>query len=388
MKKMLFIFMLSVVLADIGCRPENIEVPSSGEQPSSLTNISVRNVSGGAILHYSFDSNTAYVLAEYETKAGTTRSTKASRYVDSLVVNGFPSVGTYQVSLYAVGYGEKKSTAVTVEVNPLTPPVDSVVKTLEFEPTFGGIVLRYTNPDAAALKIYLLRRDSLTSQWNAIDTFYVSDSAGTLSERGLSNTEITFGVYATDRFNNYSDTVTATLTPLYEEQLSKSKFLPLYLASDYYAPNNSGVSKITNLWDGYTSGGNAYLFATVNGYGFPQSFSFDLGDTYYISRFMHYPRTESGNIYQNTPRYWELYGSNNPVDDWSEWTKIMDCELVKPSGTAPGTYTSADLAYIVNGVNYDFPVGTPAYRYIRWKTLSVFSGANIAIYELTFYGNK
>ncbi|MFT4094104.1 MAG: DUF5000 domain-containing lipoprotein [Niabella sp.] len=386
MKRIIYILLIAISIATAGCKRESQSVAQSGIQPGVVTNVSVKNISGGAIIHYTIDSNTAYVLAAYETKSGTNRSTKASQYVDSVVVSGFPAAGDYDIHLYAVGFGERKSEEVNVTVSPLTPPVDSVINTLEFDPTFGGIVLTYNNPDAAALKIYLLYQDAQSGSWAFIDTFYVNDASGNLVKRGLESTASNFAVYATDRFSNYSDTIYKELTPLYEEELDKSKFLPLYLASDHYAANNSGVSKLTNLWDGYITGGNTHFFATTTGYGFPQSFSFDLGAESYISRFMFYPRTDA-NIYTNVPRYWELYGSNNPVDDWSEWTKIMDCELVKPSGTAPGTYTSDDLAYIINGVNYDFPVGTPAYRYLRWKTLSIFSGSNIAIYELTFYGS-
>lgn len=385
MNKIIFLLLVTTVMTGAGCKQENLGPGETGIQPAAIGNVIVRNVAGGAYIHYTIDSNTSYVLAEYDIKTGSSRSTKSSRYTDSVFVSGFPDAGTYTIDLYAVGFGNRRSVVKEVTVSPLTPPVHTVISTLTFTPTFGGIVLKYVNPDTAALKIYLLAQNA--GKWSAIDTFYVQDAAGTLVQRGLTSTATNFAAYATDRFNNYSDTVYQELTPLYEGPLDKSKFLPLYLASDYYAPNNSGVSKLTNLWDGYTTGGVNYLFATVTNHGFPQSFSFDMGREAYISRFVYYPRTEAANIYQNTPRYWEIYGSNEPVDDWSAWTKIMDCELVKPSGTAPGTYTSADLAYIQNGVSFDFPVGTPSYRYIRWKTLSVFSGSNIAIYEITMYGS-
>jgi len=39
------------------------------------------------------------------------------------------------------------------------------------------------------------------------------------------------------------------------------------------------------------------------------------------------------------------------------------------------------------GINFDFPEGLPPMRYIRFKTLDVWSGSNLAIYELTFFGS-
>jgi len=376
------------LLAFISCSEEKIGPLDTGEKPAQITDVSVRNIAGAAVIHYKIaDEHTSYVLAEYETSSGELRSTKSSRFKDSLQVEGFPRVGDYQVTLYAVGEGEQRSEPLSIEVSPKKPPYQAVAETVTLAPAFGGVVIHLDNPDTAALKVVLLTKEGGSS--TLVETFYVQSKEATLASRGFTSSEREFGVFVRDRFDNLSDTLYTVLTPLYEKQLDKSKFRELNLTGDFNTPNNNSVSRLSNLWDGVTAKGtNSNFFATVNGYGFPQTFSFDLGVTANLSRFKYYPRSESGQIYKNSPRYFEIWGSNVADGDWSHWTKLMDCEMGKPSGSADGEYTAEDVAYIEAGIDYEFPVGTLPFRYIRFKTLEVWSAGNIAIYELTFFGSE
>ena len=54
------------------------------------------------------------------------RTVNASFYTDSLVVEGFPTKGEYDIELYSVSYGEVVSTPLVVKVSPDTPPYQKV----------------------------------------------------------------------------------------------------------------------------------------------------------------------------------------------------------------------------------------------------------------------
>ena len=78
-----------------------------------------------------------------------------------------------------------------------------------------------------------------------------------------------------------------------------------------------------------------------------------------------------------TPRTYEIWGSNNPSPNGSYdgWDLILQCESIKPSGSPVGERTPEDIAYALDGENYNFAHVTGAYRYIRFKTISSFKVA-------------
>ncbi|SEN86237.1 protein of unknown function [bacterium A37T11] len=381
-------YYFGLALALLTCSEEKVRPPNTGAVPLSPANVSIRNLPGSAIIHYTVsDDYTSYILAEYETKKGTIRTTKSSRYNDSLKVEGFAEAGIYDVTLYAVGEGEKRSEGVKIQVAIGEPPYRSVLKSIQLKATFGGVLLHVENPDTAALRIVLLTKES--GNQKLVETFYVKSQETTLSSRGFESVKREFGVFVRDRFNNLSDTIYNKITPLFEQQLDKNKFKELNLDGDFNTPNNSSRSRLSNLWDGITGNGNADdLFATIMGHGFPQFFSFDLGIKANLSRFKYFPRSEKCCAYKNSPRFFEIWGSNVASGDWSHWTKLVDCEMDKPSGSPDGEYSSEDVAYVERGIDYEFPVGTPPFRYLRFKTLEVWASGNIAIYELTFFGSE
>lgn len=171
-----------------------------------------------------------------------------------------------------------------------------------------------------------------------------------------------------------------------EEALDKSKFSVLKLPGDTWE-NNVQVRTLEKIWDGKTTGA-ANSFNGKVGEPFPQHFTIDLGTTAALTRMMYWPKAVSGDSYTTTPRYFEIWGSNDPDPDggWENWTKILDGEYVKPSGLPGSEYTPEDRAYSLAGIEYTFPEETPPYRYIRFKTLELWEGGNVNIYEITWYG--
>lgn len=171
-----------------------------------------------------------------------------------------------------------------------------------------------------------------------------------------------------------------------EEALDKTKFAILKLPGDTWE-NNVAVRSLEKIWDGLTTGA-ANSFNGKVGVAFPQHFTIDLGVTSALSRMMYWPKAVSGDSYTTTPKYFEIWGSNNPDADgsWGNWTKLLDAEYIKPSGLPGSEHTTEDRNYSLAGIEYRFPEGTQPYRYIRFNTLELWSGNNVNIYEITFFG--
>lgn len=385
----IFLVLVSAVLS---CKEIQHAAPSedNGEQPGPVTNVQIDNRQGKTIINYSLPDgkNVLYVKAIYSIRNGVEKEAKSSYFKNFLVLDGFSESKEYDVTLYTVSRSERLSEPLTIKVYPDTPPVLSTFNSLEIREAFGGISVFYDNQSEADLAFYILAQDSI-GQLSPAQTFYTKNKGGILPVRGYPAIERDFAVYVEDRWGNLSDTVHAKLTPLFEQEMDKSNFAIVKLPTDTWEPNVANRT-LDKIWDGLvapTPASNS--FNGKVGSGFPQHFTFDMGVTAQLSRMMYYPKAVSGDSYTNTPRFFEIWGSNNPATDgsWDSWTKLMECEYIKPSGLPGNEHTEDDRSYTMAGINYDFPDGLLPVRYIRFKTKEVWSGSNLAIYELTLYGS-
>src|SRR5699024_1062721 len=96
---------------------------------------------------------------------------------------GFPDTDAYDVNLYVVSRGDKKSEPVTVQVSPLTPPVISIFRSIQMRPTFGGVNVQFENENEAKVQLTVVTPDSLGDMTIA-DIFYTSWKSGDFSVRG------------------------------------------------------------------------------------------------------------------------------------------------------------------------------------------------------------
>ena len=86
-----------------GCLCDNADLnepTGSTTPPSQVLNATVKNLPGAAIIYYDLpdDQNLKYVRASYKVD-NMIRTVNASFYTDSLVVEGFPTKGEYDVEL-------------------------------------------------------------------------------------------------------------------------------------------------------------------------------------------------------------------------------------------------------------------------------------------------
>lgn len=177
------------------------------------------------------------------------------------------------------------------------------------------------------------------------------------------------------------------------ELLNVSTFRDFILPTDA-APSNG--TKVSNLWNGVLEGklnNVIQWYRTVDGSGIPHWFTFDMGVTSRLTSFVMWQRgtrDEPTLLYANgNPRKWEVWGSNDPAPDgsWTGWTKLGDCESVKPSGLPLGQTTTEDIEHAAAGETSVFPENTPAVRYVRIKILETWAKTNyMFMSEIALYG--
>lgn len=358
-----------------------------GKAPAPVTEASVENLPGAAKITYTLpsDPDLLYVKAVVEAQPGKIRETKASVFGNELLLECFAESREYTVKLYAVDHGENQSQPITVTVHPLTLPVQTVLESIVTQADFGGIRISYQNETETAIAVVVSVQDSVTGEWTEKDTYYTKQKAGNYAARGFPPVETNFRIFVKDRCGNQSDERVFTLTPLYEEKIPKP-FFTYNLPTDTYIQHCCGTG-VDEIWDEVLVPGES--FHTKPGQVFPIHFTFDLGVTAVLSRFRFWGRTNVpyniGNV--KTFEIWGTGTKPNPDGSWDGWTKLLDGESIKPSGEPVGTNTAEDIETFAAGEEFQFPLGNPPVRYIRFKTLSTWSGVTYThIVETSFWG--
>ena len=160
----------------------------------------------------------------------------------------------------------------------------------------------------------------------------------------------------------------------------KSLFSPFVLPTDI---GSAYDWKLQYLWDKSL---NEPGFHTQDGT-MPFWFTFDMGARVSLNSFRLWQRS-SGLFNYGNPKRFEVWGSNNPDANgsWDNWTKLVACGSVKPSGLPPGQNSPEDIAYAAAGEKFVFPAGTPAVRYLRFRILETWGNTDyFHATELTFY---
>ncbi|MDR2037728.1 MAG: DUF4959 domain-containing protein [Bacteroidales bacterium] len=388
MKANVYLILLITILAYTGysCKEEgHHSYPGDDDSvPGQVDNINAVSTPGGAIITYKLpkDKSLSYVKAVYEIQPGVIREAKSSFYKDTLLLVGFGDTLDYKVEIYSVGRNEKTSEPVTINVKPLLPPIKTVFETLTIDATFGGVNISYKNDSQADLAIFLLA-DTTGNDWFQLSDYYTSSLAGKFSVRGLDPNETNFAVYIRDRWNNKSDTLLKTLVPLYEEAISYQSFKLVSLASD----KNKGQGKyvVANLFNGKILGAEDWYKSEDDTY--PQWFTMEMSQKVIFSRMKLYQAIQYPYV-SDWVKEFEIWGTNELVDDWDKWTLLGHFECIKPSGLPDPDYTAADLEYERSGGDYEFPEGLPAVRYMRFK-VNINRGGGGKFYvlnELSFWG--
>jgi hypothetical protein len=403
----LFLFIFSA------CKKSN---QCNGDQtaPAPVTNAQVQNLPGAAKITYTLPSNAnlLYVKAEWEVN-GVVKNVKSSVYQNNVVIEGFGNTDERKIKLYAVSQCDVASEPLEVTIKPLPPAIEGVYVSLTAIETFGGLNVAYLNPTMANIVIGVLVKDS-TGFWQHVDFHYSSQAANNFNVRGFSQNQpplpprqYTFGIYVKDRWDNHSDTLVVTLTPIYEELLDKLKFkdirplnypipqlspLPPSGGAIVHGIDYSTSYPLKNLWDGSVT----TMFHTKERMDQPIWIPIDLDQSgvakYKLSRFKLWQRPSGFIFSHGNPHKWEIWGTNTPTNV-NSWMKLGDWTMIKPSGRPLNDNSNEDVQVATDGQEYDFPVGIPAVRYIAWKNIDSWGSIDGAtgfmhLMELTLWGQK
>ena len=237
------------------------------------------------------------------------------------------------------------------------------------EQTEAGVEVNYTDNTGKFRKVMVTKTDTLT----------------TLTDY-KNGTQFSYRTLFLPDSSAFDTVASAFITPpapkIIYPQLDKSKFV------EYDLPTDIGSAwgwTMPYLWDNNLAEGRGFHTPEAP---FPYQFTFDLGVTTELHEMKTWQRQLT--YYNNgNPRKWEVWGSTNPATDgsYTGWTKLLNCESIKPSGMASG-YTSGDEAYAKAGESYIFPDNSPPVRYIRFKIFQNWENKNPGathIMEVSFW---
>ncbi len=382
-----FLIIMALGILTFACIVEPIgQQPLEGTPPGPVADVVVKNTPGGAILTYKLpaDEDLLYVKATFTLKDGVPSEVRSSMYTDTLKIAGFGDTTPREVTIVAVDRSRNESSPVKVTINPLEPPVISIYNSLDLEADFGGVRAYWSNPGRAEVSIVILKEDN-NKEYVPIETFYTSVAEGDGAKRGMDTIPGNFAIYAQDRWENRSEMKKFTLTPIYETQFDRLKFKAVILPNDEKA---AWGWVLTRLFDGNKNSG----FHTGNGTGrWPHAFTVDLGISGRVSRIKTYQRPGTWLYNHGNLKKFEVYGCEtlDASGSWDNWTLLMTCNSIKPSGLPTGQVSNEDVAWASAGEEFINSPKNPKIRYLRIKGIQSWSdGDFLHMMELEVFGDN
>ncbi|TJZ62935.1 DUF5126 domain-containing protein [Sphingobacterium olei] len=380
-----------------GCGEETLHILDSSETvPPPLEHATIERLPGALAISYTIppSDNLLYVEAEVIKSNGEVLRVRSSYYNRSLLLQGFGDTAAYPIKLYSVGRNMKRSAALEIVGKPHLPAIWDVYKSLVVNEDFGGLNFEYSNQyqENVGIMIYI---QNAAGEWKSTQNFYTSQATGVFSLRGLPANKQTFGFVVKDRWGNETAMLTKELTPLYEERIPASGFRQMFANLPTEAPGWQGGSVMSNLWSGVfvgTTNSQAW-YRTDERSGIPHHFTFDMGKTAKLSRFVYWQRgafDREDLLYTGgSTKTFEIWGSTNPDPGGSfqGWTLLRTCDVIKPSGLPAGSVSTDDVSVAQSGHEFSFDLDAESVRYIRIKVLETWGKTAYSwMSELQFYG--
>jgi len=387
--KIVHYFLALIILIVCACEEKKLEpISKSLGKPGTVEILEQEEIPGGVIITYRIPDteDILSVKAEYLLSDGRKSESTASFYENTLTIAGFGDMQEHEAKIYVINRAQERSDPVTIKFTPLEASFHKVAKTMQIVRDFGGARFTWENPDKALLTFEFLAQDSLGSL-QAMRIFTSSSEEMKLSLRGYLPEAQWFAAVIRDYWDN-ADTIfpPEKIIPIFEEKIDKSKMLIMRLYND--TPFTGWDSMDENIIDDDRAT-NAISTS------YPASISIDLGVTVRLSRFLLFHRADVDR--DDITYYWwgnwrsfdvyVCYDTPNRGGDWSEWTKIGECEVIKPSGLVDHTMTDEDRAFGEAGFEFEFDPDLPPFRYFRIYVKTVFGGTTFSeSSELDFYG--
>jgi hypothetical protein len=381
--------------------------------PPPVTNVRVEPTPGGAIIKYDLPNVTdiLYVKGEYWFQ-GAYKIARASAMDNSMEIDGLGSIAPVEITLYVVDHSENVSIPEKVSFNPGQPPIESIFRSLNIVPDWGGVQIQWDNPTGAEIGFTVYVADSI-GEFDDGTVIFSSAKKGAQVFRNIPDmSERKFGISLLDKWGNTTPVKEWILTPKFEELIDRTKIQQYVLPWDNTSTNGGGQI-FTDMFDGkkITTGADSWhtkenQSATEYGFTHPVMFTIDLGGEVILSRFVLWQgRWRDNFLYaHHNPRTFEVWGTtrtpdlSQPIEYWkdewkADWTMFADCKIVKPSdpgatSTSSGDYTAEDKAVADAGHEFYMPLNPV--RYLRFSVTSTWIGNKdnaITIHEIEFYGD-
>jgi hypothetical protein len=396
MKKKYLICLIGMAVLLFSCTEKELTpISESTGKPGVVTDISSVRTPGGAIISYRIpnDPNVLAVKAVYTLTNGTTLEASASFYGNQLELEGYTDTIEHDALLYTVNRAQELSEPAVAKFRPLEAPISKAIKSVTIESDFGGARYNWVNVDRKPLTFEIMAEDSTTKAMQIVRILASTMDTLSYTLRGYRAVPQKFALVISDNYGNISEAIYpegGTLTPLHEEKFDKKIQKIMILAGDVTFSNWEGKNEFM-IDDDLGTFGHSYT-ATVPG----ASFTLDLGKKAKLSRFLYYQRGDGGRWYKaGNAQTFEVYAyqgeAETPQGDWSEWVKVVDAVVIKPSGYEDGTVTDDDIIYAQAGHDFSFPLSLEPVRFLRFIALTVWKNWNDAQnywhpVEITIYG--
>ncbi len=281
LKYILYIAIATVLFAACN-EKENIEVL----EPENIT---VKSGYGEVIFNWTFpdDKDAEYIRVNYVDN-DIEKHKKFSRYTKDAIVKGL-SAKEYEFTVFAVAPDGTTSKEAILKATPNDPPYLLVEKTIEVEPTFGGIIVTWKNATKKAIQINV---EFIDSKGIAQRKMFISDAEeGKVTVANASNGSQDFKVYTSSVANKLliGEKKVFTLTPYEESEIDHTELQIVDFSSEEASgegpPNGLASAAIDGdlktFWHSQWQGAQP---------GYPHYFTIDLGKEVILSSVELYRR--------------------------------------------------------------------------------------------------
>ncbi len=388
MKKHIFYLAILLTLFS-SCKEEYVgQFPVDNVPPKNVTNVQVENISGGAILRYNLpvEDDLLCVTARFTLPNGTVQEISSSAYSSSITLKGYGKAQKSTVELFTVDKSYNKSAPLKIEIEPKDSPVYEVKKSFKYEVDFGGLNFYWENPEMETIVLGVMVKD-VDGRYKHIETIYAEEASASRTLRGMDSIPYNFAFYFRDTYNNYTDTIYDVLTPRYEEEIDKARFMELPISSNFKQQGYGG-SSMPKMWDKIINVENNVNYLTSSKTpSVPVYFCFDMGQKVEVTRFKLWTRqspTTNFICQLHHARAFEVWGTNDAAaarspDNWTGFELMGTFRSTRPSGELAAAtvvpLSSAEMEYFLAGEEFKFPQGVPAFRYWKFNILSTWGGA-------------
>ena len=369
--------------------------------PGTVTNVSYKATSGGAILTFDAPNNSdlLYIKAVYTNSLGKEVFKVTSHYSDSIEIDGFIDENPHQVRLYAVDTNNNQSEATIISVTPLKSFIYTVLESLSMKEDLGGVRIKWLNPAAKTVfvTVYYSKDGKVT---NRILSSNVDSTS--LMLRGIDPQIYDFSVVVEDFYGNKTtQREIGKYQPLVEQKIDKKSWTIIQSLS---CDGDKYEGKLVNFFDDVidtkeVNTDNSYFIIDRADNGgmlkWPLDIVIDLNKKVVINRFVVWQRAfaytsadQNGvsvnyNYYQpDNMKSFNIFVSN----DKTTWVALGTFDIGDPRDAA-GNIPPAAMQAAINGHEFNFQTSSIPFRYLKFSILSNYgSEADVYGSEITLYG--